>query len=99
MLRVRAERVARPVLDEAPAGRLFASAGKHFLQDNCTMLASALAYSTFFAIPSVLLVAVGLFTLVAGPGTITSLMHHFERVMPAQATSLLNGSLQQLDRR
>ena len=32
-----------------------------------TMIASALAYSTFFAIPSVLLVAVGLFTLVAGP--------------------------------
>ena len=32
------------------------------------MIASALAYSTFFAIPSVLLVAIGLFTLVAGPG-------------------------------
>ena len=37
------------------------------------MLASALAYSSFFAIPSVLIVATGLFTLIAGPDTITSL--------------------------
>ena len=32
-----------------------------------TMIASALAYSSFFAIPSVLLAVVGVFTLVAGP--------------------------------
>jgi membrane protein len=70
---------------------------KEFLDDNGTMLASALAYSTFFAIPSVLLVAVGVFTLVAGPGTITSLMAHFSHVMPSQATSLLGGSLHRLD--
>ncbi|MFL5959741.1 MAG: YihY/virulence factor BrkB family protein [Gaiellaceae bacterium] len=70
---------------------------KEFLDDNGTMLASALAYSTFLAIPSVLLVAVGAFTLVAGPGTISSLMAHFSNVMPAQATSLLGGSLHRLD--
>jgi membrane protein len=70
---------------------------KEFLDDNGTMLASALAYSTFFAIPSVLLVAVGVFTLVVGPGTITSLMAHFSHVMPAQATNLLGGSLHRLD--
>ena len=62
------------------------------------MLASALAYSTFFAIPSVLLVAVGVFTLVAGPDTISTLMGHFRHVMPAQATSLLGGSLHRLNR-
>src|SRR5947207_3300139 len=50
---------------------------KEFLEDNGTMLASALAYSTFFAIPSVLLVVVGVFTLIAGPATITALMGHF----------------------
>src|SRR5919204_3846348 len=60
---------------------IFIRAGKGFLDDNATMLASALAYSAFFAIPSVLLVAVGLFTLIAGPGTITTLMHHFDNVM------------------
>jgi membrane protein len=72
-------------------------AGKEFLDDNAMMLASALAYSSFFAIPSVLLVVVGAFTLVAGPATITSLMGHFGHVMPGQATSLLGGSLHRLD--
>lgn len=75
----------------------FIRAGKGFLDHNGTMLASALAYSAFFAIPSVLLVVVGLFTLVAGPDTITSLMQHFRHVMPAQATELLGSSLKSLD--
>jgi len=71
---------------------------KSFMNDNGMMLAQALAYSTFFAIPSVLLVAVGVFTLVAGPGTIATLMGHFQHVMPSQATSLLGSSLQRLNR-
>src|ERR1700751_5592824 len=76
---------------------IFVRGVKKFLDDNGTMLASALAYSTFFAIPSVLLVVVGVFTLIAGPGTITTLMAHFSNVMPAQAASLLGGSLHRLD--
>ncbi|MFN2628768.1 MAG: YihY/virulence factor BrkB family protein [Gaiellaceae bacterium] len=72
-------------------------AAKEFLDDNMSMLASALAYSAFFALPSVLLVVVGGFTLVAGPATITSLMHHFQTFMPASATKLLGQSLQRLD--
>jgi membrane protein len=76
---------------------VFLRAVKEFLEDNGTMLASALAYASFFAIPSVLLVAVGVFTLVAGPDSISSLMAQFSHVMPAQATSLLGGSLHRLD--
>ena len=76
---------------------LFVRAGKRFLKDNGTMLASALAYSTFLAIPAVLLVVVGAFTLIAGPETISSLMEHFSQVMPAEATSLLGSSLHRLD--
>lgn len=76
---------------------LLVRAGKRLLADNGTMLASALAYSAFFAVPSVLLVVVGVFTLAVGPGTITSLMQHFSHVMPAQATSLLGSSLKRLD--
>jgi len=72
-------------------------AGKEFMDDNAMMLASALAYSSFFAIPSVLLVVVGVFTLTVGPGTITSLIHHFSTVMPGQAASLLGSSLHRLD--
>src|SRR5690349_24611296 len=76
---------------------IFVRSGKEMLDDNMTMIASALAYSTFFAIPSVLLVVVGLFTLIAGPDTISSLMAHFSKVMPAQAASLLGGSLRRLN--
>ena len=76
---------------------IFIRAAKGFMDDNATMLASALAYSSFFAIPSVLLVTVGVFTLVAGPDTITSLMAHFSTVMPGQATELLGSSLKNLD--
>jgi len=68
-------------------------AGKGFMSDNCMMLASALAYSSFFAIPSVLIVALGLFTLIAGPDTITSLMQSLHGVIPGKATDLLGGSL------
>jgi len=112
LVRVREDRPAtgRPEPDEAglPGFRLrdlsfrewrgiFVRAVKRFLDDNGTMLASALAYSTFFAIPSVLLVVVGVFTLVVGPGTITTVMGHFSNFIPAQATSLLGGSLHRLD--
>ena len=76
---------------------IFIRAAKGFMNDNGTMLASALAYSSFFAIPSVLLVTVGVFTLVAGPDTITNLMAHFSTVMPGQATELLGTSLKNLD--
>jgi membrane protein len=70
-------------------------AGKEFLDDNCMMLASALAYSTFFAIPAVLIVAVGLFTLFASPETISALVtQHLNGIIPGQAQSLLNSSLQ-----
>ena len=48
---------------------------------------------------SVLLVVVGVFTLVVGPDTISSLMQHFSRVIPEEATSLLGQSLHRLDRR
>jgi membrane protein len=76
---------------------IFKRAAKETLDDNIPMIASALAYASFFAIPSVLLVAVGLFTLVAGPDTIQSLMHDFRSFMPGDATRLLNQSLTQLE--
>jgi membrane protein len=67
--------------------------GKEFMNDNAMMLASALAYASFFAIPSVLIVATGLFTLVAGPDTITNLINHLSGIIPANAADLLGGSL------
>jgi len=70
---------------------------KKFMANHATMLASALAYSSFFAIPSVLIVATGLFTLIAGPQTITNLIQHVHGVIPGQATSLLSQSLHRAD--
>src|SRR5207248_5144728 len=75
---------------------IFVRAFKGFLDDNGTMLASALAYSTFCAIPSVLLVVVGVFTLLLGPGSPSPPMPHFSQVIPAQAAGLLGGSLHPL---
>lgn len=68
-------------------------AGKKALDDNVPMLASALAYSSFFAIPSVMLVVLGLFTLFASADTIRDLMERLDAVMPAEATELLGDSL------
>jgi hypothetical protein len=50
-------------------------AGRETLDDNVPMIASALAYSSFLAIPSALLVATG---LVAGPDTISNLMQRLD---------------------
>jgi len=72
--------------------------GKALLDDNMPMFAQALAYSSFFALPSVLLLAIGLFTLLAGPATITHVINHIGGVMPGQAKTLLSGSIQRLGR-
>src|SRR5919204_1287923 len=93
-------RVAEPGLRDltlADWKAILVRAVKGFMNDNAMLLASALAYSSFFAIPAVLLVAIGVFTLVVGPDTITTLLNHFNNVMPTQATSLLKGSLQNLN--
>jgi membrane protein len=72
-------------------------AGKEMRDDNMTMIAQALAYSSFLAIPSVLLVVVGLFTLFASASTITLVINHLGRVMPGQAKFLIGQSLHRLD--
>jgi membrane protein len=70
---------------------------KEAKDDQITDLAAALAYYSFLAIPSVLLVAVGVFSLVAGPSAITSLMNRLGEIAPAQTTQLLGGSLRRLN--
>src|SRR4051795_7408780 len=67
-------------------------ASKEFMADNAMMLASALAYASFFAIPSVIIVATGVFTLVASPQDIASFMQHITFI-PSAAKTLLQSSL------
>ena len=66
------------------------------VHDGITDLAAALAYYFFLAIPAVLLVAVGVFTLVAGPEAITTLMDKLGEIVPAETTELLGSSLERL---
>ena len=67
------------------------------LDDSIPMMASALAYSSFFAIPSTLLLALGLFTLVSDAETIRDFMDRLDAFMPAEATQLLGESLTRLE--
>ena len=71
---------------------------KEFSRDHMTNIAAALAYYAFLAIPSALMVAVGVFSLVAGPDAITTLIGKLHGIMPGQATSLLESSLRNMTR-
>jgi len=64
--------------------------------DHITNLAAALAYYAFLAIPSALLVVVGVFSLVASPADVNTLVDKLGTIMPAQATGLIRQSLTQL---
>src|SRR5262245_63508937 len=47
---------------------------KRSSEDHITSLAAALAYYAFLSIPAVLLIAAGVFGLVAGPDAVTSII-------------------------
>ena len=68
-------------------------AAKDSLDDGVPMIAQALAYSLFLAIPASLLVVLGVFSLVADAGTIESLIDRARAVMPDEAAGLLQDSL------
>jgi membrane protein len=68
-------------------------AGKEALHDQITDLAAALAYYSFLAIPSILLVALGVFSVFAGPSAVQELIDKVGTVAPAEATALLDDSL------
>jgi membrane protein len=76
---------------------VFRRAAADTIEDNMPMVASAVSYSSFFAIPSILLLAVGFFTLVATPDTIGELIDRFSTFMPTEATQLIDDSLRRLD--
>jgi membrane protein len=69
---------------------------KEFQDDHMTNIAAALAYYAFLAIPSALLVAVGIFSLVAGPHAVTTVIGKLHGIVPSQASNLLEGSLKNM---
>lgn len=71
-------------------------AGKASLNDHVANLAAALAYYAFLAIPSLLLVAVGVFSLVASEDAVSTIIEKLEGIVPAEALTLLRDSLQRV---
>jgi membrane protein len=65
-------------------------------RDHVTNLAAALAYYAFLAIPAALLLAAGLFGLLAGPHAVSTVIDKLSQVMPSDATKLVRDSLSRL---
>jgi membrane protein len=66
------------------------------LDDHITNLAAALAYYAFLAIPAVLMIVLGAFSLLADAETIGTVIDKLGTVMPAQATDLIQSSLSRM---
>jgi membrane protein len=80
-------------LSRRDLGAILKRAGRSALADQITDSAAALAYYTFLAIPATLLVALGVFGLVASPSDVQSLMDHLRGTVPNEAITLLRQSL------
>src|SRR5215207_3860532 len=92
-------KVAEPTpgdLSKRDYGAILVRAVKESLKDHITNLAAALAYYSFLAIPSVLLVAVGIFSLVADEDAVTEIIERLEGVAPQEALTLLEDTLQRV---
>ncbi len=97
------EREEPTIADPTPAdltkrdyGAILVRAARKSLDDHVTNLAAALAYYAFLAIPSLLLVAVGVFGLVGGEDAITSIVSRLEGVVPSEAVTLVEESLRRV---
>jgi membrane protein len=66
------------------------------LRHNAGDASAALSYYVFLAIPSALLIATGVFSLVAGPQAIASILDGLSAVLPPQAIDLVRQSLTRL---
>jgi membrane protein len=71
-------------------------AGKKAMKDHVTNLAAAIAYYSFLAIPASLLILVGVFSLTAGDGAITTIMNKLEGIVPDEALTLIRDSLERV---
>jgi membrane protein len=80
-------------------GAIVIRAGKESLNDHITNLAAALAYYSFLAIPSALLVAVGVFSLVGDEDSVSTIIDKLEGVVPQEALTLIQESLDRVTER
>jgi membrane protein len=69
---------------------------KRFNDDHMTNIAAALAYYAFLAIPATLLIAAGLFGMLAGPNAVADVIDKLHGIVPGEARALLRDSLRNL---
>ena len=83
-------------LSKRDYGAIVARAVKQALKHHLTNLAAALAYYGFLAIPSLLLVSVGVFSLVGDRSAVGEIIDRLETVVPQEALSLIRSSLERV---
>jgi membrane protein len=66
------------------------------MRDQISDAAKAVAFSLFLVIPSGMLIALGLYSMVASPSDVPRLLAHLNGIIPASAIALLNQSLRQV---
>jgi membrane protein len=103
-----ASRTARPLPDEAPLDDeeigltdlgprdylgVLKRAGRAAVDDEIADAAAAIAYYGFLAIPALLLISVGIFSIFASPSAIETIIDKLGAVMPAEAVALLESAL------
>ncbi|HET9325072.1 MAG TPA: YihY/virulence factor BrkB family protein [Gaiellaceae bacterium] len=69
---------------------------KQSLNDHITNLAAALAYYSFLAIPAALLVAVGVFNLVADEDLVEEMVQRLQGVAPPEAVTLVEQTMRRV---
>jgi membrane protein len=83
-------------LSKRDYGAIIVRAGRQALKHHVTNLAAALAYYGFLAIPSLLLVSVGVFSFVGDRSAVTEIIDRLEGLVPQEALSLIRDSLQRV---
>ena len=73
---------------------IFVRAAKEAVDDHITDSAAAVAYYLFLALPAMLLISVGAFSVFAGPDAIDTIIDKARTVIPAEAATLLEDSLE-----
>jgi membrane protein len=90
-------------LDEEPVGitdlrfrdylGIFKRAARAAVDDEIPDSAAAIAFYGFLAIPALLLISVGIFSIFAGPSAIETIIDKLGKVVPAEAVTLLENAL------
>ena len=72
---------------------IFKRAGKRAMEHQISDAAAAVAYYAFLAIPALLLISVGVFSIFASPSAVDTIVEKLGSVMPAEAVALLRSGL------